>query len=73
MSAKYADEMTNSVGPDQTAVLKAKSDLDPHCLLRPITPIHRSFTVKISLRSWVNSQFTDKTAITGLAGFHFAN
>ena len=35
MCQKDADEMENSADPNQTA-LKEQSDLDLHCLLRPI-------------------------------------
>ena len=38
MHPKDADEMANSVDPDQTAYLQKQSDLGLHCLLRPICP-----------------------------------
>ena len=36
MHKKAADEMANSVDPDQTAPLNEQSDLGLHCLVRPI-------------------------------------
>ena len=45
MHTKEAEEIANSVDPDQTAPFKEQSDLGLHCLLRPTCPNIKHYTV----------------------------